>query len=64
MRRSGCWSLGREEAVVAADPAEATWLQIRFGGRLGSVCLERADLQRQAATLPAADEYQVCSVSG
>ena len=36
-----------EEAVVAADPAVATWLQIRFGGRLGAVALEPGALRRQ-----------------
>jgi hypothetical protein len=42
-----------EEAVVAADPAVITWLQLRFGGRIGPVSLGRAELQASAAALPA-----------
>ena len=54
----------REEAVVAADPAVATWLQIRFGGRLGAVALEPGDLRRRAAPVPAAGEPEVRSAPG
>jgi hypothetical protein len=48
-------ALGRpgEEAVVAADPAVTTWLQIRFGGRLEFVTLERDELRRRAGSPPA-----------
>jgi hypothetical protein len=42
-----------DEAVVAGDPAVATWLQIRFGGRLRALALEPGDLRRRAATPPA-----------
>ena len=42
-----------EEAVVAADPAVITWLQLRFGGRVGPVRLGPAELQACAAAPPA-----------
>jgi hypothetical protein len=41
-----------EEAVVAADPAVVIWLQLRFGGRLGTVRIERAALENNAAATP------------
>lgn len=50
----GALALGNheEEAVVASDPGVITWLQLRFGGRVGTVRLGPAELQTYGAALP------------
>jgi hypothetical protein len=47
---------GREgqEALAIADPAVATWLQLRFGGVLQPARLDRSWLDQMALELPAA----------
>jgi hypothetical protein len=40
------------EAVVAADPAVITWLQLRFGGSLGTAVLDPQQLHNRAGGLP------------
>ncbi len=41
-----------QEAVVAADPAVITWLQLRFGGNVSTAVLDPQQLHNQAGGLP------------
>lgn len=41
-----------QEAVVAADPAVITWLQLRFGGNMSTAVLDPQQLHNQAGGLP------------
>lgn len=46
--------LDGQEGLVIADPAAATWLQLRFGGQLSPLALSLASLDQLALALPAA----------
>lgn len=41
-----------QEAVVAADPAVITWLQLRFGGSVSTAVLDPQQLHNRAGGLP------------
>lgn len=41
-----------QEAVVAADPAVITWLQLRFGGSVSTALLDPQQLHNRAGGLP------------
>jgi hypothetical protein len=43
---------GGQEAVVAAEDAVITWLQLRFGGRTKTAVLSATQLQERAGALP------------
>lgn len=47
-----CLACGGQEAVVAAEAAVITWLQLRFGGRTKTAVLSSAQLQERAGELP------------
>ena len=42
----------RIEAIVAAEPAVITWLQLRFGGSSGTLALPAGWLQERGGTRP------------
>lgn len=42
------------EGLVIADPAAATWLQLRFGGQISPTSLATDSLDQMALALPAA----------
>jgi hypothetical protein len=43
---------GGQEAVVAAEDAVVTWLQLRFGGSTKTAVLSTTQLQERAGALP------------